>query len=99
MYICAAPAVLHMFKKIKGKKDMNLELNVLGWEGDAKRKSEGENEHDCDQVMLYTCVKFSMNKLSKNCVKNNYIKKCYLETILIEIINIPTKSISSLLNL
>lgn len=24
---------------------------------------------DCDQVMLYTCVKFSMNKLSKNCVR------------------------------
>lgn len=69
MYICAAPVVLHLFKKIKGKKDMNLGLNVLGFGGDAKRKSEGGNECDCDQVMLYTCVKFSMNKLSKNCVR------------------------------
>lgn len=30
MHICADLAGLHVFKKLKGKKDMNLELNVLG---------------------------------------------------------------------
>lgn len=63
MHICADLAGLHVFRKLKGKKDMNLELNVLGGGGDAKRKSEGGNECDCDQVRLYKCVKFSKNKL------------------------------------
>lgn len=46
-------------------------------------------------------MKFSKNKVSKNCVRKitKLKKKCYLETILIEIINIPMKSVSSLLNL